>query len=131
MLLVFFGTDQAAVAGGTAGAQTVTEHTYAPAGLNFGTTYYWKVDEVNTVTYPGDVWSFTTTAYAVVDNFESYNDKDNRIYDTWTDGLTDGKSGSTVGYLNAANGTFGETVIVKGNRYFACAKQGPRGVSRD
>jgi hypothetical protein len=31
-----------------------------PDGLVNGTTYYWKVDEVNAVTYPGTVWSFTT-----------------------------------------------------------------------
>ena len=72
---------------------------YAPGSLNFGTTYYWKVDEVNTVTYPGDVWSFTTQEYAAVDDFESYNDDDKRIYDAWIDGYTDGNSGSIVGYM--------------------------------
>ena len=67
-------------------AQTVTDHAFTPGCSTFGTTYYWRVDEVNTVTYPGDVWSFTTMAYAVVEDFESYNDDDNRIYDTWIDG---------------------------------------------
>ena len=72
---VFFGTDQTAVANGTATAKTVTDHSFTPAALlNFGTTYYWRVDEVNTVTYPGDVWSFTTQEFAAVDDFESYND---------------------------------------------------------
>jgi hypothetical protein len=34
---------------------------YDPAGLTFSTTYYWRIDEVNTVgTTKGDVWSFTT-----------------------------------------------------------------------
>ena len=83
---VFFGTDPNAVAGGTVAAKTVAEHAFVPGSLNFGTTYYWKVDEVNTVTYPGDVWSFTTTAYGIVDDFESYNDDDVRIYDAWIDG---------------------------------------------
>jgi regulation of enolase protein 1 (concanavalin A-like superfamily) len=110
---VFFGTDQAAVAGGTVAAKTVTEHSYIPSGLNFGTTYYWKVDEVNTVTYPGDVWSFTTQEYAVVDDFESYNDTDNRIYDTWIDGYTNGNSGSVVGYLQAP---FAEQTILHGGK---------------
>ena len=95
---VFFGTDQAAVANGTASAKTVTTHSFDPGALTYGTTYYWKVDEVNTVTYPGDVWSFTTQEFAVVDDFEAYNDDKNRIYDSWIDGLTDGKSGSQVGY---------------------------------
>ena len=83
---VYLGTDPNAVAKGTVAAQTVTDHSFSPAGLLYGTTYYWKVDEVNAVTYPGDVWSFTTTAFGVVDDFESYNDDDNRIYDTWWDG---------------------------------------------
>jgi hypothetical protein len=113
---VFFGTDQAAVAGGTVAAKTVTDHAFAPGSLTFGTTYYWKVDEVNTVTYPGDVWSFTTQEYAAVDNFETYNDTDNRLYDAWIDGYTDGKSGSLVGYLTATNGTFAETTVIHGGK---------------
>ena len=61
---VYFGTDKAAVANGTAPVQTVTNHGFVPGALNFGTTYYWKVDEIGTATYPGDVWSFTTQEYA-------------------------------------------------------------------
>jgi hypothetical protein len=106
---VYLGTDPNAVANGAVAAQTVTDTSFSPAGLLYGTTYYWKVDEVNTATYPGDVWSFTTTAFGVVDDFESYNDDDNRIYDTWIDGLTDGKSGSQVGYDAAP---FAEKTIV-------------------
>ena len=112
---VFFGTDQAAVAGGTAPAKTVTEHSYVPSGLNFGTTYYWKVDEVSTVTYSGNVWRFTTQEFAVVDDFESYNDTDNRIYDAWIDNFDpkgDG-SGSVVGNDPAP---FAERVIVHGGK---------------
>ncbi|MCX5645878.1 MAG: discoidin domain-containing protein, partial [Phycisphaerae bacterium] len=110
---VFFGTDQAAVAGGTAAAKTVTDHAFAPGSLNFGTTYYWKVDEVNTTTYLGDVWSFTTQEYAAVDDFETYNDTDNRIYDAWIDGYTDGKSGSIVGNMTAP---FAEQTIIHGGK---------------
>ncbi|MHC4680459.1 MAG: LamG-like jellyroll fold domain-containing protein [Planctomycetota bacterium] len=38
-----------------------TATTYAPAGaLQFGQTYYWRIDERDAVeTYTGDVWSFT------------------------------------------------------------------------
>ena len=113
---VFFGTDQAAVAGGTAAAKTVTEHTYAPGDLNFGTTYYWKVDEVGAATYPGDVWSFSTLEYAVVEDFESYGEKEgNRLYEIWIDGWTN-STGSVVGYITASNGTFGETITVHSGR---------------
>jgi regulation of enolase protein 1 (concanavalin A-like superfamily) len=110
---VFFGTDQAAVANGTASAQIVTGHAFDPGALTYGTTYYWRVDEVNAVTYPGDVWSFTTQESVVVDDFESYDDTDNRIYDTWIDGLTNGNSGSTVGYFSAP---FAERTIFHGGK---------------
>ncbi|MCX5646625.1 MAG: discoidin domain-containing protein [Phycisphaerae bacterium] len=110
---VFFGTDLDAVANGKVIAKTVTNPAFDPGTLNYGTTYYWRVDEVNTVTYPGEVWSFTTQEFAVVDNFEGYNDTDFRIYSTWTDGYTDHKSGSTVGYMNAP---FAEQKIVHGGR---------------
>jgi hypothetical protein len=110
---VYLGTDKAAVTNGTATAATVTAHGFSPASLNYGTTYYWKVDEIGTATYPGDVWTFTTQEFAVVDDFESYNDKDHCIYDSWIDGLADGKSGSTVGYMAAP---FAEQTIVHGGK---------------
>jgi regulation of enolase protein 1 (concanavalin A-like superfamily) len=108
---VYFGTDPNAVANGTAAAKTVTAHAFDAGSLLYGTTYYWKVDEVGAATtYPGTVWSFTTQEFAVVDDFESYNDTDNRIYDTWIDGWTN-NSGSTVGHLVAP---FAEKTIVHG-----------------
>jgi hypothetical protein len=110
---VFLGTDQAAVAGGTAPATTVANHGFAPASLNLATTYYWKVDEVNTVTYPGDVWSFTTADYAVVDDFESYNDDlkaQTAVFNAWVDGFDNpAKNGAVVGLNLATNGTFCDT----------------------
>ncbi len=113
---VLFGTDPNAVAKGTVAAQAVLDHAYTPGSLNFGTKYYWRVDEVNAVTYPGDVWSFTTQNYAVVDDFESYNDKDNAVYDTWIDGMSNSSNGSTVGYLTSKAGTFCETTIIHGGK---------------
>jgi lysophospholipase L1-like esterase len=36
-------------------------NSYDPCGLDLGTTYYWRIDEVSAVTtWPGDVWSFAT-----------------------------------------------------------------------
>jgi regulation of enolase protein 1 (concanavalin A-like superfamily) len=109
---VYFSTDKTAVSSGTATAKTVTDHGFAPGSLNFGTTYYWKVDEIGTATYPGSLWSFTTQEYAVVDDFESYTDTSNRIYDIWIDGWTNG-TGSTVGYLQAP---FAEQTIIHGGK---------------
>ncbi len=111
---VYFGTDQQAVAGGTAPAQTVTEHGYSPNTLGYGTTYYWRVDEVNATTYLGEVWSFTTEAYGVVEDFESYTDDEgNRIYETWADGFGSNNNGSQVGYAQAP---FAEKTIVYGGK---------------
>jgi hypothetical protein len=113
---VYFGTDPNAVAAGTATAKSVTDHSYSPGPLNFGTTYYWKVEEVNAVTYPGSVWSFTTQEYATVEDFESYTDQPgNEIFTLWADGMVN-SNGSLVGYMTAANGTFGETTIVHGGK---------------
>jgi hypothetical protein len=113
---VVLGTDPNAVAQGTAPAVTVASPSYQPASLQFGTTYYWKVAEVNAAatpsTWDSDLWSFATTEYAVVDDFESYNDQDNRIYDTWIDGLSN-NNGSLVGYMAAP---FAEQTIRHGGR---------------
>ncbi len=93
---LYFGADVNALTP----ADTVTDHRFTPGALSLGTTYYWRVDEVgDSGTYEGEVWSFTTRPFAVVEDFESYNDDDSRIYDAWIDGLTDpAKGGSQVGY---------------------------------
>jgi hypothetical protein len=43
---------------------TQSASSYDPGRLEFDTTYYWRVDEVNappdSTVYPGEVWSFTT-----------------------------------------------------------------------
>ncbi len=116
---VFFGTDPNAVAKGTAPAKDTTDRSYTPDALNLETTYYWRVDEVNTVTYPGDVWSFATETFKVVDDFERYTDKaGEEVFSTWIDGLADNykSSGSTVGLDTAKAGTFCETTIIHGGK---------------
>jgi hypothetical protein len=86
--------------------------------LEWGHTYYWRVDEVNEAdpagSWPGALWSFTTAAFIPVDDFESYNDEENkgtRIYETWIDGWSDNSSGSQVGYMDPP---FAEQTIVHG-----------------
>ena len=96
--------------------ETVGAGTYTPADLEFGTTYHWRIDEVNEAeaipVWDGDVWNFSTLAYAVIDDMESYDDDENAIFDTWLDGFVN-ETGSTVGYFNAP---FAERAIVNGGR---------------
>jgi hypothetical protein len=84
--------------------------------LEWGKTYYWRVDEVNDAAadspWKGSVWSFTTANFIVVDDFEGYNDDldaKTTIFDTWIDGFTTKLSGSTVGNIVAP---FAERTIV-------------------
>ncbi len=57
---VYFGPNNPpAFAGGTPQAS------FDPGPLEFGTTYYWRIDEIEadgTTRHPGDTWSFTTVA---------------------------------------------------------------------
>jgi hypothetical protein len=74
-----------------------------PDYLEFGQTYYWRIDEVNdsepNSPWKGDVWSFSTANYIIVDDFEDYNDfPPNEIYNTWLDGWGDPTNGSTSGH---------------------------------
>ncbi|MEN6578972.1 MAG: LamG-like jellyroll fold domain-containing protein [Phycisphaerales bacterium] len=105
---VYFGTDPNGLA-----AQTVADHSYTPAAMDFGTVYYWKVNEAGDAgTYEGDVWSFTSQEFAPIDDFESYNDDidaGTTIWQTWTDGVTTKASGSQVGYTDSP---FAERTIV-------------------
>jgi regulation of enolase protein 1 (concanavalin A-like superfamily) len=97
---VSYSTDEAAVAGGTATVQNVSEMSYGPVSLNLGTMYYWKVDEVDSNNVrAGSVWSFSTQEYIVVEDFEFYTDDEpNRVWDFWADGWDDSSNGSTMGY---------------------------------
>jgi hypothetical protein len=101
---VYLSADEQAVIAGTAPVATAAAASHGPLSLDLDSTYYWRVDEVNGVdTWRGDIWSFTTQAYRVVDDFESYNDIDppdpqsHRIFETWTDGYGTTTNGALVG----------------------------------
>ncbi len=114
---VFFGTDSNAVSEGAVSAETVIDHRYTPGAMEFGTTYYWKVNEVGDAgTVPGDLWSVTTEEYVVIDDFESYDDKidaETTIWHAWIDGVTTQANGSQVGYTDAP---FAEQTVVHGGK---------------
>ncbi|HRS11833.1 MAG TPA: discoidin domain-containing protein [Sedimentisphaerales bacterium] len=112
---LYFSTDEAGVADGTALIGAVGQATYDPGALSFGTAYYWRVDEVNEAATPavwaGPLWSFSTQEYRVIDDFESYTDDldaGEGIFQTWIDGWENG-TGSFVGHSDAP---FAERTIV-------------------
>ena len=110
---VYFGTDADAVKNATTasleykGPKALGEESYDPGKLTFNTMYYWRIDEVNTVNpdspWAGNVWSFTTGDFFVIDDFEDYDTGDNQIWYTWHDGLGYGAPGTDPYF--AGNGT--------------------------
>jgi hypothetical protein len=121
---IYFGDDKDAVGAATTPTDTqpAGQATYSPGALEWGKTYYWRVDEVNDASadspWTGCLWSFTTADFLIVDDFESYTDEvGERIFQAWLDGFgyTDpvevpgNGTNATVGYLEAP---FAEQQIV-------------------
>jgi len=122
---VYFGRDEELLANATTadteiyrGRQELDMVMYKPETLEWGTTYYCRIDEVNFVAveaedgtedvneivWKGQVWSFTTAEFIVVDDFELYTDNRNAgqaVFQAWIDGL--GFSGPEPN--NPGNGT--------------------------
>jgi hypothetical protein len=126
---VYFGTDADAVRNADTSSpefkvnRQLGSETYDPGPLEWDTTYYWRIDEVEDggTIQTGNVWSFTTANFIIVDDMESYNDINedepgsNRIYLAWVDGYdTPATNGSTVGHLDPP---FAEqTIVHSGNQ---------------
>jgi len=119
---VYVGADPTALV--LAGSVTEPSFDTASLALAMGQSYYWRVDEVNDAetpaTWQGELWSFSTQEFLVVDDFESYNDIEvgqegsNLIYMTWSDGFDNPSlNGSTIGYTIPFEPTM-ETQIVHG-----------------
>jgi len=86
------------------GRQELDAVMYELENLQWGTTYYWRIDEVNFVTienedgtedvneivWKGQAWGFTTAEFIVVDDFELYTNKRDAgqaVFQAWIDGL--------------------------------------------
>ena len=122
---VYFGTDADAVAGADTSTAGIyqgrqTETGFSPPKLDWGVTYYWRVDEVNDANpdspWIGQPWSFTTANFLVVDDFEFYTDDDaagEAIWQAWIDGFEVPANGSQVGYLLPP---YAEQAIVHGGQ---------------
>jgi hypothetical protein len=110
---VYFGTDTDAVANADKsspeykGSKALGDESYDPGKLAWYTTYYWRIDEVNDTNpdspWVGNLWSFTTGDFIVIDDFEDYDAGDNQIWYAWKDGLGYGAAGSDPYY--PGNGT--------------------------
>jgi hypothetical protein len=92
---VYFGTDENAVTDACSSvlvSDNQDPNYYPPTAgsvsVNPGTTYYWRVDEVNDACdpclWPGQVWSFTTIPYIVIEDFETYASS-SELYAVWED----------------------------------------------
>ena len=116
---VYFGADAASLelkASGSLGSES-----FEPGLLEWNTTYYWRIDEANSAhadsPWTGNVWSFTTANFLIIEDMESYNDitdgepDSNRIYNAWLDGYDDPLNGSQTGHLDPP---FYEETIVHG-----------------
>ena len=91
---IYVGTDAIAVTEGSAPSVTSSTNSLdlSALDLQLGTTYYWRVDEVNDAeanpVWAGPVWQLTTVASLTVDDFESYSNlSPDRPFQTWLDGF--------------------------------------------
>jgi hypothetical protein len=107
---IYFGTDKDAVrTADTAsleykGNQALGTESYDPGKLAWHTTYYWRIDEVDSQSnaQKGPLWNFTTANFISVDDFEDYTDDDGAgeaIWQSWIDGFGVAENGSQAGYL--------------------------------
>ena len=106
---VYFGTDEETVKNATTaspeykGTKALGGESHDPGKLGWASTYYWRIDEVNSVNpdspWIGSLWSFTTADFLIVDDFEDYNDyPPDEIFSTWIDGYGVETNGATAGY---------------------------------
>jgi len=103
---VYFGTDPTSLE--LKGSGNLGSESFEPGQLEWNTSYYWRIDETNNTNpdspWTGNVWSFTTANFLIIDDMESYNDLDpvdpesNRIFNAWLDGYDDPTNGALVGY---------------------------------
>jgi len=130
---VYFGTDEETILNANTaspeykGSKELGAESYDPGLLEWNTTYYWRIDQVNDVNpdspWVGNIWSFTTANFLIVDDFEDYDAGENQIWYEWKDGLGYGTpgtefyfpgngTGSAVGWDNTDSYT--EETIVHG-----------------
>jgi hypothetical protein len=132
---VYFGTDPEALLNANTGSPeykgtaSLGDESYDPGSLEWNTTYYWRIDEVNdsdpNSPWTGNVWSFTTANFPIVDDFEDYDVGNNEIWWAWKDGLGYAAHGNEPAYPGNGTGsavgdettsTYMEQIVVHGGR---------------
>jgi hypothetical protein len=125
---VYFGTDADAVKNADKsapeykGSRQLDSESYDPGVLEWGVTYYWRIDEIEAdgTVRTGNLWSFTTANFLIIDDMEAYNDiaegeeGSNRIYNAWVDGYNDPTNGSQSGHLDVP--FYEDTIVHSGNK---------------
>jgi len=128
---VYFGADKEAVKNADTsspeykGTRDLGSESYDAGLLEWDSTYYWRIDEVNNANsdspWKGPLWSFTTADFLIVDDFENYNDLEpsdpasNNIFIAWADGFDNpAVNGSVVGHLNSPYAE--QTIVHSGNQ---------------
>ena len=128
---LYFGTDMETVENATTGSPEhiatldLGNESYDIGTLEYNSTYYWRIDEVNSVNsdspWIGQIWNFTTGNYILIDNFENYSDySPDEVWNTWIDGYSDATNGSTAGYPDPdfnMDGHYLENIIVHSGRW--------------
>jgi hypothetical protein len=110
---LYFGTDKEVVRKANTsspeykGTRNLGSESYDPGKLQWDTTYYWRIDEVDNANpdspWTGPLWSFTTANFLIVDDFEDYDVGNNEIWWAWKDGLGYAAHGNEPAY--PGNGT--------------------------
>jgi hypothetical protein len=113
---VYFGQDRQAVAAGDSSVDLgLVDEAMFPVvpRAERGRTYHWRIDEVNDLDpespWPGDVWSFTTAPFVVLDDFETYGaESPYVVFSKWQDawGMVDFVDGEWI-ELAEGNGSGG------------------------
>ncbi|MHC4436180.1 MAG: PA14 domain-containing protein [Planctomycetota bacterium] len=132
---IYFGLNEQAVKNADTsspeykGSVGLGSESYEPGRLEWGTEYFWRIDEVNNLNpdspWTGNVWNFTTADYLVIDDFEDYDAGENQIWYAWLDGLGYGTpdtepyspgngTGSAVG--DETTSSYTEETIIHGGR---------------
>jgi hypothetical protein len=120
---IYISSDEDSVINRNSNIKSETTSPNYSIALDLGSTYYWRVDEVNEAEeytiWDGPVWKFSTQQFILIDGFETGYGNDtttDAVFLTWKDGaeLGDSSNGSYMGrksepYLQTINHSGGHS----------------------